>query len=88
MSQSVRLADVWAMLDECAPGYSATEGDHYWSILHPNRAKTFNTLPTGKHGARRPEAEIGHVRQMVRLFEIQDCAAKHFPGLIKKSKKH
>lgn len=84
MSQSVRLEAVFAMLDDCAPGYSKTEGDHYWLIRHADGKKIFPTLPTGKHGAGRPDAEIGHVRQLVRLFDIQNCAAKHFPGLIRK----
>jgi len=66
------------MLDECLPGYSKTEGDHYWSIRHPDGKRVFTTLPTGKHGANRPEAEIGHVRRLVRLFEISECARKFF----------
>lgn len=66
------------MLDECLPGHSRTEGDHYWAIKRKEDGKIFATLPTGKHGAKRPEVEIGHVRQMVRLFEIGPCASKFF----------
>ena len=72
------------MLDDCDPGYTKSEADHYWSIQHSDGTTIFPALPKGKHGAKRPEAEIGHVRQLVRLFDIQDCAAKHFPGRIKK----
>ena len=74
------------MLDICDPGYSATEGDHYWNIRHSGGKKTFATMPKGKHGARRPEAEIGFVRRLSNLFEIFDCASKHIPGLKKKNK--
>lgn len=84
MSQSVRLADVFAMLDHCLPGYTAKESNHFWSVRHPDGELTYPALPKGKHGAKRAEAEIGHVRQMVRLFEIQACAAGQIPALVKK----
>jgi len=54
-----------------------TEGDHYWQIKSAEGV-IFATLPLGKHGAKRPEVEIGHVRQMARLFKIQKCAHRFF----------
>jgi hypothetical protein len=73
------------MLDECVPGHSRIRGDHYWSIAHPDGKRVFPAFPTGSHGARRPEAEIGHVRALVRLFEIPaECVSKHCQGVVKK----
>lgn len=38
----------------------------------------FRGLSTGEHGARKPEVQIGSVRQMIRFLGIDmDCAKDH-----------
>ncbi len=61
------------MLDDCAPGYTKKEREHNWCVTY-NKVP-FPRLPRGPHGRREnPEVQIGHLRQMVRLFQIEDCA--------------
>ncbi len=72
---------VLKMLKDCAPGYTITLKTHkQWARY---RGRTFY-LPKGPHGTKgqRFDIEIGHVRGLVREFEIdQDCARKHLPQL-------
>jgi hypothetical protein len=72
------LSDVFAMLDECARGYSADPKTH--KIWIRFGGQTFH-LPTGERGTRRPEVYVGKVRSMVRLFGIKPCADQFIPGL-------
>lgn len=68
------------MLDDCARGYTKTETQHNWRVSFG--ASTYPNLSKGKHGARRnPEIQIGQIKQMVRLFGIQDCAKRHIERL-------
>lgn len=75
----VPLQTVWAMLDECARGYKATKKTHHFWVTY--QTKTFQRLSLGEHGVRRPEVYIGHVRAMVRLFGIRECAKRFIPAL-------
>jgi hypothetical protein len=75
----VPLETVRAMLDECAPGHTATRKTHHFWVTY--QGKTFQRLPLGEHGARRPEVYIGHVRAMVRLFGIRECARRFIPAV-------
>ncbi len=77
----VNLDEVWAALKECAPGYSVRKSDHVWIILHPTQKNVVARLPLGKHGRRmNAEIEAGHVRQMARAFEIEECMQKRIPS--------
>jgi len=79
----VRRNDVWRMLDDCAPGHSREEKLHHWWIVY--RGKRYTSFPTGAHGVRQnPEIEAGFLRHLVRIFGIQDCAARHFPAIFRK----
>ena len=61
------------MLDRCAPGRTRKEREHNWVVMY--RGRTYPRLPRGEHGARKnPEIQVGHVKQMVRHFEIEACA--------------
>lgn len=74
------LSQVWAMLAICAPGYAAKERDHHWCV----RYKTFvyPTLPKGQHGkGDRGEVQMGKIRQLVRTFQIEECAKRQLPLL-------
>ncbi len=63
------------MLDRCAPGYTAKQMTHNWCVRYAG--KTFHRLPTGKHGRREnPQIQVGHVKQMVNLFGVKDCAGR------------
>lgn len=76
----VKLKDVWAMLDHCAPGHERAETDHYWRITYG--ARFYPNFPTGKHGARKsPEIEAGHVRSLVRHLGIEPCARQQLRGI-------
>lgn len=78
----VALNDVWAMLKECAPNFTATKTTHHYSVRCNQR--TYPTLPLGAHGARHnPEIKRGHVRQMVRQLQLDPkCVNRFFPGLL------
>lgn len=68
------------MLDECAPGHTRKERTHNWLITYG--AAEFPSLPKGPHGRRtNPGIQIGHVRQMVRQLNIQDCAKRKLETL-------
>jgi hypothetical protein len=79
----VTLAEVWAMLAKCAPGYVATPHDHSWDVRW--RELRYPFLPLGRHGRSRQtgraEVEVGHVRQMARMFGIFECAAEEIHSL-------
>ena len=77
MARVVKLNDVWEMLNECLPGYVATEKPHRWMVKHKGRI--FPRLPVGEHGRRvNPETFAGHVRSLVNFFDIpSDCVAKY-----------
>ncbi len=75
----VQLSNVWAMLNECAPGYTRVEKEHHWWVFY--NGKTFQNLSVGKRGSNRPEVYIAKIRSMVRLFGIKACAARFIPGV-------
>lgn len=75
MPRVLRLKDIWAMLDVCAPGHQRRQTDHAWRVTFNGR--TYATLPLGPHGRREnPDIETGHVRAMVRHLQIAGCAAR------------
>jgi len=76
---TITLKKIWKMLKECAPGYTKEERDHNWLVRYDG--KSFHNLPKGPHKRAKAEIEIGHVRQLVRLFEIEDCASTEIPAL-------
>ena len=68
------------MLGQCAEGYTTRETDHNWAVSFGE--KTYPNLSLGKHGKRHnPGIQIGQVKQMVRLFEIEECAKQHIERL-------
>lgn len=69
MSASRAFADVQRMLTECAPGHTIRMTDHFrrirfGSLIYPSFPKT-------------KTVEVGHIRKLVRDFDIQECAQKH-----------
>ena len=52
----IRLQDIWAMLDKCAPGHVRRKGKHHWIVAYQER--TYRSLPLGPHG-RRVDAALG-----------------------------
>ncbi len=79
----IPIGDVWIMLNVCAPGYTAQDHTHYWTVRW--QAKTYPRLPLGGHGKRRrtgrAEIELGHVRRLVRFLAIETCAQEQIPQL-------
>ena len=72
-SGTIALADIWAMLDHCAPGHTRKQRTHNWAVSFGG--KTFPNLPVGEHGARKnPEIQVGWVKTMVRHLGIMECA--------------
>jgi hypothetical protein len=73
------------MLADCAPGHAVKRRDHNFCVTF--RGRSFPQLPTGAHGSKDPEIQLGHVRQMVRQLELAaDCVNRSFPDLVKTSK--
>lgn len=77
----VLLRAVFDMLNECAPGHQITQTDHYIRVRWSG--KVYPSLPRGEHGKReaRAEIQIPHVRKMVRILGIQDCAHRFLEAL-------
>lgn len=76
----LRLKDIWAMLERCAPGHRRVEKVHRWWIYYKQWKVTL--MPTGKHGTRvNPEIQPSKLRYVVRLFEIEACATDFFPAV-------
>lgn len=71
-SAQVPLKLVWRLLEQCAPGSRWELREHrYWVSWG---GKTFRGLPKGAHTGVKQVA-VGHVRQMVRFFDIdRGCA--------------
>ena len=71
------------MLDECAPGHTRKTTKHNVRIMY--NGQTYPRFPLGEHGKKRGtkkfDVKLGHVRNLARLFGIQDCARGHFPQL-------
>ncbi len=75
-----RLSAIFAMLEECAPGHTVKPQTHNYCVRY--QGLTFPALPKGRHGAKDPEIQMGHVRQMIRQLQLDlDCVTKHFPDL-------
>ena len=68
----VPLKDVFAMLDECAPGHTRTETNHHYCIRY--NGKVFPTLPKGQHGKANPGIQKGVLKKMSRHLGILECA--------------
>ena len=75
------LREIWAMLDQCAPGHTRKARVHNYCIYY--RDRSFPRLPLGEHGKRtNPAIELGHVRQMVRQLQLDpDCVQRSLPQL-------
>lgn len=72
-SGTIKLKKIWAMLDQCAPGYEKKERTHNWRVTW--KGHSYDSLPVGRHGARNTvEIQIGHVRHLVRVLGIKECA--------------
>ena len=75
---TVALADIFAMLRHCLPGWNKeeglSEGRHNYQVHHAGR--TFWRLPSGQHGKRAGSGEVqkGHVKALAEFFDILDCA--------------
>jgi hypothetical protein len=72
----LQLKAIWAMLDDCAPGYTKRLHTHKYSVKWQGRL--YRALPKGEHGSANPPIERGQVLRMVKFFGIVDCARKHF----------
>lgn len=68
------------MLTACAPGFTFQRKKHHFWVYY--NGLVFRGLPTGEHGERNPGVQVGTIRQMIRLLEIDlECAKKHLPVL-------
>jgi len=74
------LKDIEEMLQACAPGFTIERKKHRYWVRYNNLI--FRGLPTGEHGDKKPEIEVGIIRQMIRYLGIEkECAKKHLPIL-------
>jgi hypothetical protein len=77
----VLLRDIFAMLDDCAPGWSMTKSLHHFRVTYQGR--TYPSLPKGRHGKREGRGEIQkkQVKDLAEFFGILDCAKRHLEVL-------
>lgn len=67
------------MLKHCASGYRAVQDPHHWRVMYLTHTAY---LPLGKHGKRdNSETEVGHVKNMINLFDIKKCAGTQIERL-------
>jgi len=67
----VRLAEVWAALERCAPGYGKRHTRDHFRVTYEGR---FYDLSCGPHGdVERAKIFFSDVRKMSRHLQIQDC---------------
>lgn len=78
-STFIALERVWAMLNDCLPGWQSRQTVHHHRIRSKD-GRIYPSLPLGDHGHRR-DASVkgGHVRNMARYFGIEACAKGHIP---------
>ena len=77
-SSQVSSRKISEILDRCAPGYTTKDTTHKRFVYFDGKMAV---LPRGPHGRRKKyDVEIGHVKQVIRLFNISDCVREHFPG--------
>jgi len=72
----IKLSTIARMLENCASGAELIPKKHrIW--VHWN-SRTYRGLPKGSHGSKDPEIERGHVRHMVRFFDLDPaCVQQH-----------
>ena len=75
MSASSAFSKVEKMLEKCAPGSTIRLANHS-RVIHFG-GKVYRTFPKAD------PVENGHIRKLARFFGISDCAALHFPGVVK-----
>ena len=66
------------MLRDCAPSFTQKTETH--NILIRYNEKSVR-VPKGAHKKRKNEIQKGHVKNLAKMFQIVDCAHKHFPEL-------
>ena len=73
----VLLRDIFAMLDECLPGWEKRDAPHHIRITLQNR--TYPSLPKGEHGKRPGRGQIQgkQVKDLAEFFGILECARKY-----------
>jgi hypothetical protein len=78
-SGTADLKDIFKMLDVCAPEHVRKQADHYWHIKY--NGKHYSNFPKGEHGSKNPQIQIGHIRKIIRFFNIEECAKRLLPIL-------
>ena len=80
MAEFVDLSDVWKMLNELAPGYTAHQSNHYWVVTY--RGKVHGNLPTGKKSKKRKDLRLNKVGNLVTTLQLDKArACEFFPAL-------
>jgi hypothetical protein len=66
------------ILERCAPSHATKDTTHKRFVYFDGKVAV---LPLGPHGRRKKyDLELGHVKKLIRLFDIGDCVREHFPG--------
>ena len=61
------------MLDKCLAGHERKASKEYWTVKYQGRS--YRRIPVGPHGRKNNvQVQSGHIRSLVRLFEIRECA--------------
>ena len=68
----VAFKDVVEILEKCACGYELKRYPHSIAVLYQEKTAY---LPKGGHGKQgNHQIEVGHVRRMARMLDIEECA--------------
>jgi hypothetical protein len=78
-SGQLKHAQVWKMLNKCAPGWTKIEHTHDYRIDYNGR--TMYSFPLGNRKMKRGEVQIHFVRKLARVLDIEDCAKEVLPQL-------
>jgi len=72
-------------MPKCTPGYNQERKTHHWVFTWDGKTAL---MPRGGHGKNNPEIEIGHIKHMIRLLEIDtECVREklsQMKGVLKK----
>lgn len=81
----VKLSKIRKMLRKCAPGFSEALKTHHRAFVWEGKAAF---LPSGEHGVDNPEIEIGHLKKLIRLLDLDlDCVRRHLREIAHRLKK-
>ena len=72
---TIKLSKIRKMLRKCAKGFGEELKTHHIALTWDGKTAL---IPSGAHGSKDPEMQVGHVKGMVRMLDLdKDCVRRH-----------